>query len=114
MKDIKDVSASGRLRAEQANAGSSSEYAGSETGAPSLPLAVGGRAVVDGDRMIFLGRTGDGRYAFVDAEDFGCCDRAAASRIVMRGRIGTEILLGHARPVKRITVDRRGRWTNSR
>ncbi len=74
------------------------------------PLVPGTRVVIGGRDEVFLGRTGDGRYAFVDADRFGRFGGPAPRHRVV-SRLGTEIALGLLKPAKLGPVDRRGRWT---
>ncbi len=56
---------------------------------------------------VFLRRTGDGRYAIVDADRFGGFGGSAPHHPVA-GRPGTQIALGCVKPAKPASADRYG------
>ncbi len=91
-------------------AGSSPTSPGVGVPSHSWPLVPGARVVIGGKDEVFLGRTGNGRYAFVDADGFGRFDGPAPRHRVV-SRLGTEIALGFLKPARPGPVDRRGRWT---
>lgn len=76
-------------------------------------LKVGAKVVLEGKDLVYLGATGNGRYAFVLADEFG--GRSGSTpRIRTSARLDTEIKLGLVRPETRRRVDRRGCWTRFR
>ena len=91
-------------------AGSSPTSPGIGVREHSWPLVPGTRVVIGGKDEVFLGRTGDGRYAFLDADRFGRFGGSAPRHRVV-SRLGTEIALGLLKPAKLGPMDRRGRWT---
>ena len=61
----------------------------------------------------FPGMTGDGGYAFADADRFGGFG-GSAPRHRAAGRPGTEIAPGYVKPAKPAPTGRRGRWSRVR
>lgn len=110
MHDVDDPAGSVPSDADGAAVGSTPARFGVGVREHLHPLVPGARVVIGGRDEVFLGRTGDGRYAFVDADRFGRFD-GSVPRHRIASRLGTEIALGHVTPAKSGPVDRRGRWT---
>jgi len=73
----------------------------------------GTRFAIASEDLILLGRTGDGRYAFMRFADFGSASRPRP-RLKIRGRIEAEQAMGVTSSAPRQPDDRRGRWERDR
>jgi hypothetical protein len=73
----------------------------------------GTRFAIGSEDLILLGRTGDGRYAFVPYAEFGSASRPRP-RMTIRGRIEAEQAMGVTSSAPRQPDDRRGRWARDR
>ena len=105
MTDTRSATATGRLGVHETPVRAIPGDPGPGGAGRRAPLRVGEHVLLGGGDLVFLGMTGDGRYAFVGADGCGSADRSVA-RLNIRGRIGTEMALGCVRPGKRLGVDR--------
>lgn len=79
-------------------------------GEHTCPIAPGTHVLIGERDQVYLGRTGDGRYAFVDADRFGRFDGSVPRHRIV-SRLGTEMDFGHVEPTSSAPMDRRDRRT---